>query len=37
MEAAALIPDGEFHADPVCTGDEVSLQWPAQQAHPVAA
>jgi len=37
LEAAALIPDGEFHEHPVAPGEERSLVWQAEKAHGVAA
>ena len=37
VEASALIPDHVFHASPVAPGDERSMVWSAEQAHPLAA
>lgn len=37
LEAAALIPDDQFHKDPVSPGEERNLVWQAERAHSVAA
>jgi putative spermidine/putrescine transport system ATP-binding protein len=35
-EAVALVPDSEFHAAPIATGDLATLGWSAEHAHPIA-
>jgi len=37
IEAAVLVPDNEFHADPVAPGEERSMIWSETAAHVLAA
>jgi putative spermidine/putrescine transport system ATP-binding protein len=37
IEAAAILQDTVFNAHPVGPGDEVTLSWPEDSAHPLAA
>jgi len=36
LEAAALLPDHEYHGHPLVPGDATMLSWKTTAAHPLA-